>query len=348
MRARATWFVVGAVMALGIVALVDALPWPGASEAPLAEEEGPPQAEVARPAVRFEAAGVLYYTDNFCRLRGLTLPSLEAVDPPEWEDCGFSLTPGADGVLPQGITWEPGETKRAAGIDGFVYVVSDAAGWEYRFRGESPAFRPDGPLTFVRDGQVLELTGYCRPRRSVPWCERVLLTNRELLRPLEDGSSRPVVKDIAWLTPTRLAVVLGFEEEDMIALYEGSDLVDLVPGVGGRFTELTVSPRRSYLAARVARPSGFVFVDRDGRPFALREIRRDSYGRPPFTAGRAVTWSPDDSWTAIARSTTVVFFSMGRQRPNFVSVGLTAFDLAWAAKSGVRDPAPDHVASSPS
>ena len=59
MRARATWFVVGAVMALGIVALVDALPWPEASEAPLAEEEGTPQADVARPSGRFEAQGVL-------------------------------------------------------------------------------------------------------------------------------------------------------------------------------------------------------------------------------------------------------------------------------------------------
>ena len=334
-------------MALAIVAVVDALPWPGATEAPVAEEQAAPQPDVARPSVRFEAAGVLYYTDNFCRLRGLTLPSLEAVEAPEWEDCGFSLAPGADGVLPQGITWEPGETKRVVGLDGYVHVVLEATGWEYRFPGESPAFRPHGPLTFVRDGQVLEVTGYCRPWRSVPWCERVLLTNRELLCPLEDGSSTPVVKDIAWLTPTRLAVVLAFEEEDMIAFYEGNELVDLVPGVGGRFTELIVSPRRQYPAARVGRPSGFVFVDRDGRSFALREIRRDNFGRPPFTAGRAVAWSPDDSWTAIARSTSVVFFSMGRQRPTFVSLGVTAYDLAWAAESGVRDPAPDHVASSP-
>jgi hypothetical protein len=37
---------------------------------------------------------------------------------------------------------------------------------------------------------------------------------------------------------------------------------------------------------------------------------------------------------------------MGTQRPHFVSVGLTAYDLAWAAKSGVRDPAPDHIAAS--
>ena len=346
MRARATWFVVGAVMALGTVAVVDALPWPGGREAPVAhEEEAPATPDVARPLDRFAAEGVLYYTDNFCRLRGLSLPSLESVEAPEWEECRFSLAPRADGVLPAGVTWEPSGTKRVAGIGGFVYVVSDAAGWEYRFRGQAPAFRPDGALTFVRDGEVLELTGSCRPARRVPWCERVLFTSRDLLSPLPDGSGTSVVKDIAWLTPTRMAVVLGFEREDMIALYEGRELVELVPGVGGRFTELTVSPRRHYLAARVGRPRGFVFVDRDGRPFVLIGVRRDNYGRAPFTAGRAVAWSPDDSWAAVARTHSIVFFSMGSERPHFVNVELTAYDLAWAARSGVREPAPDHRSS---
>ena len=345
MRARATWFVVGAVMALGIVALVDALPGPGASEAPVAEEEGPPQADVARPSGRFEAQGVLYYTDNFCRLRGLKLPSFEAVEAPEWEDCGFSLSPSADGVLPEGVTWEPRGARRVAAFDGSVYVVSDAAGWEYRFRGEAPAFRPDGTLTFLRNGQLFELTGYCRPRRNVPWCERLLLGRRDLVAPLDDGLRPQRVKKIAWFSQTRMAAVLAFEQEDMVAVYEGRRLLDLV-GVGWRFSELSLSPGRHYIAARVARPSGFMFVDRDGRSFALMEVRRDNFGRPPFTAGEAVAWSPDDAWTVVARRRGVVFFRMGSESPHVVTVGLTAHDLAWAAGNDVRDPAPDHVVSS--
>ena len=341
MRARATWFVVGAVMALGIVAVVDSLPWPGASEAPRAEEEGPPPAEVARPSGRFEAQGVLYYTDNFCRLRGLKLPSFEAVEAPEWEDCGFSLSPSADGVLPEGVTWEPRGARRVAAFDGSVYVVSDAAGWEYRFRGEAPAFRPDGTLTFLRNGQLFELTGYCRPRRNVPWCERLLLSRRDLVAPLADGPRPPRVKEIVWFSQTRMAAVLAFEQEDMVAVYQGRRLLDLV-GVGWRFSELSLSPRRNFLAAQVERPRGFVFVDSDGRSFALREIGRDNYGRPPFTAGRAVAWSADDSWTAVARSHDVVFFRMGSESPDVVNVQVTAHDLAWATASGVRDPAPDH------
>jgi hypothetical protein len=89
-----------------------------------------------------------------------------------------------------------------------------------------------------------------------------------------------------------------------------------------------------------------MFVDRDGRPFTLLEIRRDSYGRPPFTAGRAVAWSPDDTWTALARTDSVVFFRMGSEQPHVVRVRLTAHDLAWAPGKGVRDPAPDHQSSS--
>ena len=109
-----------------------------------------------------------------------------------------------------------------------------------------------------------------------------------------------------------------------------------------RFSELSLSPRRNFLAAQVERPRGFVFVDSDGRSFALREIGRDNYGRPPFTAGRAVAWSADDSWTAVARSHDVVFFRMGSESPDVVNVQVTAHDLAWATASGVRDPSPDH------
>jgi hypothetical protein len=345
MRARATWFVIGGLFALVVAAVVDAVPWPGGSERP-APPEAQAQNDVGPPSARLDAEGVLFYTDNFCRLRGLKLPSLEAVEAPEWEDCGFSLSPDRAAVLPQGVTWEPQGTRRAAGIGGFVYVVSDAAGWEYRFRGETPAFKPNGPLTFLRGGQVVELTGFCRPRRKVPWCERVLLTRDDLFGALADGTEAPVIKDIAWLTPSRLAAVLAFEREDMIAIYEGRELVELVPGIGGRFTGLSVSPGRHYVAAHVARPSGFVFVDRNGRPFALMEVRRDSYGRPPFTGGRAVAWSPDDSWTAVARSTSVIFFRMGSESPHVVTVRVTAHDLAWSGDPGVRDPAPDHVSSS--
>jgi hypothetical protein len=150
------------------------------------------------------------------------------------------------------------------------------------------------------------------------------------------------VKEIAWLTPTRLVAVVTFRGEESIQVYEGRELLRTVPGVGGRFTEITVSPRRQYAAVRVARPSGFVLIDREARPFTLSEVRRDSTGRAPLTGGRAIAWSPDDAWTAIARRETVVLFRMGRESPDVVHMRLSAHDLAWSAARGVRDPSPDH------
>jgi hypothetical protein len=342
---RSTWIVVAAVAALGIAAVVDALPGHGGSAPPATAVT--PSARVAAPSVsgQFDAAGTLYYTDDLCRLRALRFPELQPVEAPAWDECAFSLSPDGQSVLGAAVLWEPQGSKRAAGIGSLVYVVSDPAGWEYRFPGESPAYKPDGTLTFVRDGEVVELTGYCRPRRKAPWCERVLLTTRDLFGPLRDPIGNAAVKQIAWLSPTRLVAVLALGDEEVIRVYEGRETLRTVAGVGGPFTEIAVSPRRQYAAVRVARPTGFVLIDRDARPFALMEVRRDSEGRPPFTGGRAIAWSPDDAWTAIARRETVVLFRMGRESPDVVHIALSAHDLAWSAEGGVRDPAPDHRSS---
>jgi len=338
---RSTWLVLGAVAALGIAAVVDALPGRGGSEPPAATVTSPPRVSAPSVSGRLDAAGTLYYTDDLCRLRSLRLPGLDPVEAPEWDECAFSLSPDGQSVLGAGVLWEPQGSKRVAGISGLVYVVSDPAGWEYRFAGDAPAYKPDGTLTFVRDGEVVELTGYCRPRRKAPWCERVLLTSRDLFGALGDPIDR-AVKEIAWLTPTRLVAVLTLGDEALIRVYEGRELLRTVPRVGGRFTEISVSPQRRYAAVRVARPSGFVLLDQNATPFALTEVRRDSTGRPPFTGGRAIAWSPDDAWTAIARTASVVLFRMGRASPDVVHIELTAHDLAWGAADAVRDPAPDH------
>jgi hypothetical protein len=332
--ARGTWVVVAAVAALAIAAVVDALPRPAGNDRPDARPAAP------STSARIEARGVLYYTDELCRLRALRLPDVEPVDAPEWDECSFSLSRDGRTVLGAGVLWEPRGNKRAAGIGGLVYVVSDPGSWEYRFPGETPAYRPDGALTFVRNGQLVELTRSCRPRRNAPWCERVLLTSRDLFEPL--GVDGAAVKDIAWMTRTRLVAVLTIgESEDLIAVYEGRRLVQTVKAPTGRLEEISVSPRGQYAAVRIDRPSGFVLIDGEARPFALMEVRRDNEGRPPFTGGRAIAWSPDEAWTAIARGNSVLLFRMGRESPDVVRIGIAARGLAWAGDD-VRIPAPDH------
>jgi hypothetical protein len=248
-----------------------------------------------------------------------------------------------------GVVWQRQGDLRAAGIGGLVYVVLEPSGAEYRFTGTAPAFRPDGTLTFIRDGAVVEAIPGCGRGAPGTWCEAMLMTHGDLVGALE---ARPEVVDaaapkaLAWLTETRLIAALAFggRRDEMIAVYEGKTLIRTISGFGGRVAEFLVSPGRSYAAARLERPSGFVLIDADGEPFILEEIQRDFSGRPPFTGGRAIAWSRDDAWTVIARKETIVFFRMGPQRPDVVHVPLVARDLAWVSVPA-DEPAPDHVPS---
>ena len=343
---RPTWIVVASVAAVGIAAVVDALPTERSSN------EAPPAATLerrARPAETFEAKGVLYYTDDLCRLRAIALPSFTPVSALEWDECGFSLSPDGAAVMGSGVVWQRQGDLRAAGIGDLVYVVLEPSAAEFRFTGTAPAFRPDGTLTFIRDGAVVEAIPGCERGAPGTWCEGVLMTRGDLLGALE---ARPEVVDaaaakaVAWLTETRLIAAVGFggRRDEMIAVYEGKTLIRTISGFGGRVAELLVSPGRSYAAARLERPSGFVLIDADGEPFILEEIQRDFSGRPPFTGGRALTWSPDDAWTVIARRETIVFFRMGPEHPDVVHVPLVVRDLAWVSVPA-DGPAPDHVGS---
>jgi hypothetical protein len=249
--------------------------------------------------------------------------------------------------------WQPQGALRTTAVSGLVYVVRDDPVAGYRRAGHAPAFKPDGRATFVREGDVVELTPSCLSRARTAGCERILLTKRELTRPLRRDQNAPqartaiataTVTAIAWLTPTRLAAGFSFSEhEDLIAVYEGETLLRTISGFGGSVVELLVSPRRRYAAARLKQPEGFVLFDPAGDTFILEEVQRDFSGRPPFTGGRAIAWSPDDEWTAIARRRSVVFFRMGPENPDVVQIDLSVNDLAWVADE-VRAPAPDHVA----
>ena len=149
--------------------------------------------------------------------------------------------------------------RRVAAFDGSVYVVSDAAGWEYRFRGEAPAFRPDGTLTFLRNGQLFELTGYCRPRRTCRGASGCSSAGETWSRLSRTGPT-PRVKEIVWFSQTRMAAVLAFEQEDMVAVYEGRRLLDLV---GSGLALLRAQPQpASQLSGRAGRTTARVRLRR--------------------------------------------------------------------------------------
>jgi len=63
-------------------------------------------------------SGVLYYTDEECRLQGVQFPDIEPVGGPEWAECKFSLSPDAR----RDFEWSPDEDWIALATPNNVYV----------------------------------------------------------------------------------------------------------------------------------------------------------------------------------------------------------------------------------
>jgi hypothetical protein len=94
MRRWATWLLLGALVALGSVAVADAPR--GTSRV----RDSAPVGTSASPAAEDKPAAdamssVLYYGDaaDECRLQGLSLPDLRAAPPPKLRSCRFSVSP---------------------------------------------------------------------------------------------------------------------------------------------------------------------------------------------------------------------------------------------------------------
>jgi hypothetical protein len=78
-------------------------------------------------------------------------------------------------------------------------------------------------------------------------------------------------------------------------------------------------------------PHGGYFAVAGGR----RLLVVDAYGRPvplPVDAvgARAIAWSPDERWTAVATPRGVsVFATTKRRRPRIAELPISAYELAW-------------------
>jgi hypothetical protein len=196
-----------------------------------------------------------------------------------------------------------------------------------RIAGHAPAWKPDGSLTVVRDGEV--------------WGERRLLSAVDLTRaartlqivPPDPRHLRSATAfDVAWLTDSRAAVLVRVQLQGRLrrigpitalALFEGSHVVRAVPYSGARV--LRVSPRRTFLAV-VENGERVAVVDSDGRTLL------DSIAIQAPNAS-AVAWSPDERWTAVASRWRVYLLptadiEAGRT-PRTIRLPLAARDLAW-------------------
>jgi hypothetical protein len=324
MRQRATWLVVVALAALGTAAGVDAL---RGKETP---PEQPKQAEKRTTTGTPEKAssvvelgpapglnGILYYTGPDCRVRALRLPGLEQGVAPQAGECEFSLSPSGRAIQPSWVVWSP---------DGSTYAEEngdqvDVDSGREHFRGSDPAWRPDGTLTYMAGGALRARPG-----------GRILLSEADLRRAAVRHPNVPETNDaidyvrakqVGWLSRTRVVLLLAIGirtvgEFDVTAVFERRRLVTTVAAFQA-FEQLWTSPQGGLFA--LGGNGTIQLYDRRGKARPL----------PLLTGPRAIAWSPDETWAAVATRASIYLIRMGRATPRVRRLAIEAHALAWRA-----------------
>ena len=298
MRPLVTWALVAALLLIALFAVRDALQSKETAAAPPTPERsihsaGPPgipgRTRLVADLEDLGAHGVLYVTDVKCRRFVLRLPTLvwttEAQLAP---DCGFWARPPSDA--------DTGLAARQVNAD-TIEVTS--GGWSHGFRGTSPAFKPDGTLTFVRGGRLREWTGRCPPD-----AERVVFQGLHEValcdRPVPGAPD--AVQEVAWLGVRDYAVITGPDQATSLEVVRGGRRERLFNSVGARMGALEASPEGRYVVVRL--DGALTLFRTDGRP-SLRALPASD------ELARSITWSGDERLAALATESSVEVFPSG-------------------------------------
>jgi hypothetical protein len=324
------------VLVVGVAAAADALRQKAAEP-----EAAPTTTEPAGTTTGVSPAtglsGVLYYTDEECRIQGVQFPDVDPVGGPEWAECKFSLSPDARDIEAEGTVWSPAGTGKAI-PDRRRIVVQWANGASHNLAGLAPAFRANGRLTLFSGGAIRELHARCslpnvrRCLRVVVPREAIVLAARQ--HPNGDvapGFLRVSVPEMVWLGsqegPERLAALVRLHVRtvgtfDVLALFERGRPLGVVSVLQG-FSGLRASPGGTYFGVLTGAPPGLSLFNRDG----------GSLAPVPLTDVRSFDWSHDESWIAIATPNDVYVVraeSLGLDdEPRLSRLGIVASDLAW-------------------
>jgi hypothetical protein len=320
MRPLVTWLLVGALVVIGLFAARDAFRSEKTAAAPETTglPETPPEVSGGPPAIsgrvqletqlkELGARGALYVTDANCRRFILSLPTLQWTTPEglPGPDCGFWTRPPSNA--------DSGIAARQVNA-GTIEVTS--GGWSFGFAGTSPAFKPDGILTYVRGGRLYEWTGRC-PDSARRVVFEGLHDVRRCSRPIA-GAPRSV-REIVWLGVREYAVVAGPDGATSLGIVRDGRADWLFNSVGARMGALEASPAGRYVAVRL-----------DGTLTLFRTDSAPGIRRLP-TGGelvRSIAWSPDDRLAALATEGTVEFFAP-ENRGRAVGVPISAATLQW-------------------
>jgi hypothetical protein len=358
MRRISSWLIVAAVAALGVAAGVSSLldgdkvarpvppaadegrPSTGAAEVAASPESG----AAARELERQGALGVLYFTDERCHLHALRLPDLSPQVAPELTTCRFGAT-ASKRPEPRALVWQPGGRLVALCEAGRTKVFDPRAGGASRssermfeLEGCAPAWKPSGELTLVHAGELDQLDEQTCAERGAQ-CTRVLVSRRDL----EAGFRRtpslrrlrgPALEEVAFLSADTFIAILSARgpsgsRRELVALFQGDRLVTAPRLRDTHLSLLRVSPRRRFAAVQ-GDTSALWLLRARGRSLTLE--RFPPWSPPAPTDVRAIAWSPDERWMAVASRSSVYLFRTTRTAEGFIGLPVQALDLAWVSR----------------
>jgi len=232
-----TWLVLAAVLAVAAAAAADALRG-GVRDRDVKAAAPAAERRIVPPGVPSGFMGTVFYSDptDGCRLHSLRLAGFIEGRPPNYGECRFSLSPDGARAAPGGSVWSPlGGVAAVPRDDGFG--LETGAGQTIVVHGRAPAFKPDGTLTHVRHGELVEWSIDCRPG------------DRLFTLPGDNATARCVrtvyphpVDSVAWFSNSRFAAVLPSGE--LVIVEDGNVLVRAnLPRF--RRASLELSPKRS-------------------------------------------------------------------------------------------------------
>jgi hypothetical protein len=273
MRAALTWIVGGAVVVLFLVAIADGI-------RSQADASGAPA-----PTPRV-LQGVIVAADDACETRAFRLPSMAIEQPPRPLDC-------------DGLVWSQDGTLVARCQGDFTSVTSSEGVQFPNVRGCAPAWRADGFLGVVRDGEIVLARRHGQPATFVSRTQ------------LADALERMAVQDpdawaftqVSWFGPTSFAAVVQGPRADLTALavFAQGGLETFIPKTGVSIEDLHASPLGNFAFARVEPEREYVMVSRGGDQVTIPEV----------PDARALTWSPDERYVAIGTDDETVIGRVG-------------------------------------
>jgi hypothetical protein len=315
MRRLRSALVVGAVALVAVAAAVDGIR--GGEQKPEPRSLRADAVDVASTAE--SVSGTLVYLDRHCRLHRISLPSGADANAPRRVACGLTLDL-AGRLAHDGETWQPGGALSARCTDGYVAVRAPRGEQILRRRGCSPAWKPDGSLTYVVDGS-LRLSSRLRDRLLLS----ALDVNRAIgLASATIGPTR--LREVAWLDDRRFAALLatnkppGPEGLNLLVVFEGRRPVRGATFLAPRLSGLVASPRGGRFVVRTGRGprEALTILDRNGIPSNLS-----------FVNARAIAWSPDERWAVVATRRSILLSRVTRPYLRIRRFAIVATDIAW-------------------